>query len=592
MRSTSARPGSARRAPPAPLLVQGEHRLLWAIGGISIFTNLLMLTGPVFMLQVYDRVLSSGSAATLTALFTIAGFLYLVFGLLDHARARIGARLGAQVQDRLDGPLFRAALRARPGPAGAPQAASAPADLALLRDVSATPGFMALFDFPWVPLFIAIIALLHPWLGALACAAALSLAALGAASIHYSRARVASSHARALADRQGTQQIAGAAGQMQALGLGEGVLARWQVARGAALDAALAVSDLAGGFAAAARALRLFLQSAILAAGALLVLQGQLTAGGMIAASIILGRALAPLDQLVGAWPQMQAARDALDRLRALNAAPQRPVPQRWLPAPAARLSLQGVTLAAPLADGALRPVLRQISFEFGPGQVLGVAGPSGAGKSSLAAAAVGLWPPQAGEIRLDGARLAQYPPDQLAAALGFLPQRACLYDGTLRDNIARFDAGSRAADVVAAARAAGAHEMILSLPDGYDTQVTGAQPLLSGGQLQRIALARALYRDPVLLVLDEPEASLDADGLHFLDAAIRTASARGAAVLLASHHPALLAACDRVLRLSHGGVASLGRVDPSPVSRARRRDTEVQAIRFAWEPPCASLGP
>ncbi len=570
------------------LLTRGEGRLVWVIGGISVFTNLLMLTGPIFMLQVYDRVLSSQSEPTLLVLFALVAFLYTVFGVLDHARARIGARLGAQLHDRLDPQVFAAALST-----DRTRAARAPAELSGLQQFASAPAFMALFDFPWVPLFLGIIALLNPWLGLLACLAALLLAGLGMANIRASRLPVGQAQTSAFRADRMTRQIAQHSPELDTMNMRAGALSRWQGQRRKALDHALALSDTCGRFGATARALRLFLQSAILAAGALLVLRGQLTPGGMIAASIILGRALAPLDQLIGGWPQVQLARAGMASLRDLLSHNPPLRARTRLPVPRGQLVVRQLGLQ--VQTGARRVVLRDVSFTLGHGQVLGVVGASGAGKSSLAAALVGLWPPDRGEIRLDGARLDQYPPDQLGAALGYLPQRVTLFEGSLRDNIARLDPAASDSDVIAAAKATGAHDMILSLPDGYETMITSEEARLSGGQNQRIGLARAFFGDPVVIVLDEPDASLDAEGLRALGLAITAARDRGASVVLTTHRVELLQGCDMTIQLERGAM-----VRPHPASgEAARRHTATRSvpqvlqapvltdagqIRFPWE--------
>ncbi len=550
---------SGHQAAPG-LLTPPMRGMLWSVAAISVFTNLLMLTGPVFMLQVYDRVLSSRSEATLLALFAIVAFLYLIFGLLDHARARIAARLGAQVQDRLDRPVFKAALRASPQCCAATARTSQ--DLSLLQGLAGSPVALAVFDFPWVPLFIGVIALLHPWLGLLALLSALALAGLGMANNMGNRARITTGQMRVQCAEQTGQQIAQDALQLRALGMEDAALARWRDQRRAALAAALDASDGIGRFGATARALRLFLQSAMLAAGALLVLRDALSPGAMIAASIILGRALGPLDQIIGGWTQVQAARAAWQRIRqVLAAAP--PRPQRMaLPGPQGRLSVKGLGLRLPVSSPGDGLVLSDVGFTLEPGQALGVIGPSGAGKSSLAKALVGVWSATRGEIRLDGARLDQYPPEQLGRAIGYLPQRVGLFCGSLRDNIARFDPDAQDSAVLAATMAAGAHELILTLPDAYDTLIGPEGGGLSGGQVQRIGLARAFYGSPALLILDEPNASLDDEGSRALNAAIRAAKARGASVLIMAHRPSAIAECDLLMKLDVGRITALGPVE------------------------------
>jgi len=538
----------------------GSGRLFVVVAVVSIFTNLLMLTGPVFMLQVYDRVLSSRSEATLVVLFTLVAFLYVVFGLLDHARARIAARAGARYQLQLDAKVFRAALgRAVLRGASRHLPMRATQDVALLQQITGSPVFLALFDFPWVPLFIGVIALLHPLLGLFAGLAALALAGLSLVNMQRSRARQENTFAAQQRAEALGRQISVEAGQMRALGMQGAALGRWAELRRHALSEAISGNDSSGGFSASARAIRLFLQSAMLALGAWLVLRSELSAGGMIAASIILGRALAPLDQVIGGWPQVQAARAARARLRALLAATPAETPRTKLPQPKGHLAVKGLALRIPGAEGNSGFVLRDVTFGMRPGQALGVIGDSGAGKSSLAEALVGIWPPALGEIRLDGALLDHYDPVQLGRAIGYLPQRVSLFAGSLRDNIARLDPAATDENVIAAAQAAGAHEVIFGLPNGYDTIIDAEGGGLSGGQMQRIALARALYGDPALLVLDEPNSDLDDAGSRALNLAIRNAKARGASVIIMTHRPGAILECDLVLRLKAGRVVALG---------------------------------
>ncbi len=333
----------------------------------------------------------------------------------------------------------------------------------------------------------------------------------------------------------------------------------WQQARGGALDAGVRLADIGGGFATFSRTMRLFLQSAMLALGAWLVLRGQLTAGAMIAASILMGRALAPVEQAVGQWALAQRAQDGWSRL-ALLLGQSPPAPARTaLPRPRAVLEAHQLAIVPP---GQTVPCLRGLSFRLEPGQALGVIGPSGAGKSTLARALCGVWPPAAGWIRLDGATLDQYDPDVLGTYIGYLPQRVGLFDGTIAQNIARLSDAPDAGAVVEAARKAGAHQMILDLPGGYDTRLSRAGGLLSGGQIQRIGLARALYGDPVLVVLDEPNSNLDNDGSLALNAAIRGLKADGKSVLIMAHRPAAIAECDLLLVLEAGQRRAFGARD------------------------------
>lgn len=552
-------PNNAPRPGKLSLLSLAQRRLLWAIAGISVFTNMLMLTGPLFMLQVYDRVLASQSQETLLVLIALVAFLYLVMGLLDHARGRIAARVGAQLQHRLDRTVFQAALNAASAGKGETAAARAPQDLAMLQHLSSTPLFMALFDFPWVPLFLCIIALLHPLLGLAALGAALLIVLIGLASHSKGRQLVATSQQSSLQSDLLARQIAQNGSSLQTMGMQGALLERWRSAREQALGHGLASQDHAGGFGATSRALRLFLQSALLATGAWLVIRAELSPGAMVAATIILGRALAPLDQMIAGWPQIQAGLAALDRLQTLL--PERdPGDLRMrLPPPDGALMLKSVGLRRTDPQGVARNLLQDISFSLNPGQALGVIGPSGAGKSTLAQVLAGFLVPTTGELRFSSARMDHYPSDQLGSAIGYLQQGVRLFAGSIRDNIARFEPSAEDAAIFAAAKAADAHEMILKLPRGYDTRIGLDGGGLSGGQQQRIALARALFRDPVLLVLDEPNASLDDAGSRALNTAIRNAKARGAAVVIMAHRPSAIAECDFLMKLDAGRVSAFG---------------------------------
>jgi ATP-binding cassette subfamily C protein len=525
--------------------------LLWSVALFSMAVNALMLTGPLYMLQVYDRVLGSRSEETLVALTILIAFLFLMMGVLDYVRGRVAARYGARLQEGLDGRIFRAAL-ARAHATGERQ--SALQDLASVQRLAASPVFMALFDLPWTPLFIAAIFLFHPWLGWLAVAGALVLIVITLINRAVTRGPIALSAAAAHhADRLGGE-LQAEAELIRALGMQKSAFARWRRQRGVALGEGMRASDRVGGFTTMTRTLRLFLQSAILGLGGYLVLQAEITAGAMIAGSILLGRALAPIELAIGQWSTIAEAGQAWGRLRALLAAHREPAPRMALPRPKARLEVSQLSVVPP---GGRAPTLRGVSFRVEPGQAVGVIGPSGSGKSTLARAVTSVWLPSAGQIRLDGATLDQYDPDELGRHIGYLPQSVTLFDGTIAENIARLSEHPDTDKVVAAARAAAAHEMILDLPEGYDTRVSGLGARLSGGQIQRIGLARALYGDPVLLVLDEPNSALDNDGSIALNNAIQELKADGRSVLIMAHRPSAIRECERLLVLS-GGVPTM----------------------------------
>ena len=532
-----------------------RHLLIAALV-FSIFVNILMLTGPLYMLQIYDRVLGSRSEATLVALSAIVVFLFLIMGILDHARARLLARIGVRFQARLDDRVFAAAMTRSASQPGDPLAASAQRDLEAVQRFWVSPLSSALMDLPWTPIFLAAIFMFHPLMGWLAIAGGAVLVVLALANQALGKEPTLAASATAVAAERLADRLKGEAEVLRALGMRQAVFRRWYDARLKALSASLASGDLSGGFTTSTRTLRLFLQSAILGLGAWLVLQDQLTAGAMIAGSIIMGRALAPVEQAIGQWAILTRAREGRANLeQLLSATPPEP-PRTALPRPRAVLDVNTVSLLLP---GQVNPVLRQVSFQLRPGQALGLIGPSGAGKSTLARMIVGALAPMGGNIRLDGAELGQYDPDTLGAVIGFLPQNVTLLDGTIAENIARLSPNPDDAQIVAAARAAAAHDMITALPKGYDTRVSAAGGQLSGGQVQRIGLARALYGNPVLLVLDEPNSNLDNDGTQALNLAIRQVKAAGGAVIVIAHRPAAIQECDLLLMLDGGQVRAFG---------------------------------
>lgn len=526
----------------------------FSIGIFSVFVNLLMLTGPLYMLQVYDRVLGSRSEATLVALTLLMAGLYTIMGVLDHTRSRIAARVGTTVQARLDEQVFRIGLERAVVAGERSKAFSGLKDLEAVQRFFASPVLFAFFDAPFAPLFLAAIFLLHPLLGWFSLASIALLVMIALANRIFTRKPETEAAAASLSGDAIAESLRQHAEPVTALGMTEPMLARWRKLRKKGLHAQLKSSDRVGAFATTSKGLRFFLQSAVLGLGAFLAISGEMSGGAMIAASILLGRALAPVEQAIGGWPAVLRAREGWRRLETmLGSEPVRPALTK-LPRPQASLSIEQMTIVPPEARKA---TLRMLSFVLEPGHALGVIGASASGKSSLARALAGLWRPASGAIRLGGAELSQYGTD-LARHVGYLPQDVILFDGTVAENIACFESASDD-EIVAAALKAGAHELILQLPEGYGTQVAAAGARLSGGQRQRIGLARALFRDPVLLVLDEPNAHLDAAGSDVLNAAVRQAKIDGRAVVLMSHRPTGLAECDLLLVLEDGVARAFG---------------------------------
>lgn len=537
---------------------QESRTLYWAVGLFSFFANLLMLTGPLYMLQVYDRVLGSRSVATLVALSVLVLFLYAIMGILDYARGRVMARVGARFQSRLDRRVFEAVLiksALRPDD----NSATGLRDLEAVQRLMTSPALMALFDLPWTPLFLIAIAIFHPWLGLLAVAGGVVLVALTIANQittrqPQGRAAMANVHSEAVSD-----QMRGEAEMVHSMGMRDAAFDRWQKLRARALQEHVAAADLGGLFTASTKTFRLFLQSAMLGLGAYLVLQNELSAGAMIAGSILMGRALAPIELAIGQWPLVQRAVKGWESLTELLGEVPPPAARTPLPKPKALLEVQQATIIPP---GEAQAALRMISFTVAPGQAVGVIGPSGAGKSTLARALTGAWRPAAGKIRLDGASLDNYDPHVLGQHIGYLPQRVQLFDGTIAENIAKLSMSPDPAEVVKAAKKADAHEMILKLPQGYDTQMSATSGRLSGGQIQRLGLARAMYGDPVILVLDEPNSNLDNEGSQALNRAIRQMKSEGRSILIMAHRPSAIQECDMLLMLENGARVAYGPKD------------------------------
>jgi ATP-binding cassette subfamily C protein len=533
----------------------GQRTLIWAAIAFSVFINLLMLTGPLYMLQIYDRVLGSRSEATLVALTLLVAFLFLATGVLDHARGRVLARIGARLQAALERRVFSAALRRQMLVPDDPLALAAQRDLEAMQRFWSSQLAAAMIDLPWTPFFIAAIFVFHPVLGLLAIAGAVAIVAVAIVNQSRTKEPLARSTAAGLKADRIADLLKSEAEAIRALGMTGAAFDRWQKARSVALAEGIGAADTGGAYASLSKTFRQFLQSAMLGLGAWLVLRGELSPGAMIAGSILLGRALQPVEQAVAQWPVLQRARDGRARLaELLTRVPEEPA-RTALPRPRALLEIQNLTVLSPRDQ---TPLLRGLGFTLQPGQALGVIGPSGAGKSTLARALIGVWRPAAGSIRLDGATLDQYDPDMLGGHLGYLPQSVRLFDGTIADNIARLGPPD-AEKVVAAAKAAAAHEMILRLPEGYDTRITAIGGRLSGGQMQRIGLARAFYGDPVLLILDEPNSNLDNDGSLALNAAIRALKARGGSALIMAHRPAAIQECDTLLVLEEGTRRAFG---------------------------------
>ncbi len=524
-----------------------------AIGFFSMVLNVLMLAGPLYMLQVYDRVLTSQNMDTLVALSLLLGGVFLVTGLLDLIRMRILSRLGARFELKIGAPILQSTIRRRvQGIAGADNPV---ADVNGLRDFISGSTLVAFFDAPWIPLYLGVLYVLHPYLGALGLAGALFLTTM--ALINNARSADVmqnASQARLRSDSLFTTSEQNAE-LVRAMGMTGDLARRWTALQFDAHHLKSRVSDRLASFSVVSKTTRMALQSGMLGLGAALAVSGQATAGVMIAATIVLARALAPIDQLIGQWRTFLAARGSYKTLHALSEAHPEPEKRLALPRPQISLNATIVQAGPPLAQNA---TIGGIEFSLSAGDVVAVIGHSGSGKSTLAKMLAGIWTPQRGAIRLDGTPMAKWDVGELGRFVGYLPQDVQLFDGTIRENIARFSTNIDDTKVLAAAVAADVHGLISSLSDGYSTEI-GNGFHLSGGQRQRIALARALYDDPFILVLDEPNSDLDAQGEHALRNAIRGASARGAITFVMTHRPSTLEVVNKVLTLNKGTQTGFG---------------------------------
>ncbi|RUW31045.1 type I secretion system permease/ATPase [Mesorhizobium sp. M1E.F.Ca.ET.041.01.1.1] len=530
-----------------------------AVGLFSGMLNVLMLAGSLYMLEIYDRVLPSRSLPTLAGISISLVILYCGQGVLDFVRGRVLVRIGGALDEALGQRVYTSVLRL-PLKAGREHDSLQP-----MRDLDSVRGFLsgmgptALFDLPWLPLYLIIIFMFHWVLGLTALFGAIVLVTLTMLAERLTRKPV--SAATLSGNRRGGLVAAGSrnAEVVAAMGMAGGLAARWEDANLDYIADQRKVSDVAGGIGAVSRILRMLLQSSMLGIGAWLVIEQQATAGVIIAASILSGRALAPVDLAIANWKGFAGARQGWQRLTKVLAALPAEAEPMLLPAPSANVMMHNVAIMAP---GSQRLLVQDASFAMEAGHALGIIGPSGSGKSTLVRALVGAWLPVVGRIKLDGADLDQWSQAERGRHIGYLPQDVELFAGTVADNIARFETDADPAAIIAAAKAAGAHDLIVGFRQGYETEIGEHGEALSAGQRQRIALARALYRDPFLVVLDEPNSNLDMDGEQALVRAMLGVRERGGVVVIVAHRPNVLAAVDFVLAMSHGRIHEFGPKD------------------------------
>jgi len=530
------------------------RRVFLTVGGFSFVINVLMLVPSLYMLQVYDRVLSSRNDSTLLMLsILVVGLLGLMSGL-EWVRSRLLVRAGSMLDADMNARVYHAAFEANLRGMGT-NAGQAITDLTTVRQFVTGNGIFAFFDAPWFPIYLGVVFLLHPLLGTFALCGAVIIIGLAVANQWATRGLLAQATAIAVQSANEATNNLRNAEVIHAMGMLRNIRQRWYDKYNKVIALQGLASDRAGSITSISKFLRISQQSLILGLGALLAIEGKLSPGAMIVGSILMGRALQPVELMIGVWNQFQTARSAYDRLeRLLKEFPIRPEGMP-LPPPEGAISVENVVAGAP---GSQTPILKGVSFALEPGTILGVIGPTASGKSTLARVLVGIWPTHAGKVRLDGADVYTWDKDQLGSHIGYLPQDIELFSGTIAENIGRF--GEIDSDkVIEAARQAGVHELILRFPNGYDTPIGVAGGFLSGGQRQRIALARALYGMPAFVVLDEPNSNLDDMGEAALVQAVQAHKAAGRTMVIITHRTSILSAVDKLLLMRDGGVQAFG---------------------------------
>ena len=551
---TATRGPADGRSPIARAFAASRATML-AIALFSCVINVLVLTGPLFMLQIYDRVLSSRSTPTLIALSALVIGLYAFMGVLEAIRHGVLVRIGHRLDDIAGWPAFEAYVRSPIERGPTAEAIRPIRDLDQVRQAISGSGVVAFFDLPWMPIYLGVLFLFHPLIGVVGIAGAVILLAL--AVMTEVSSRVAGHAAATHGQRRASLAEAGRRNVevLKGMGMIGRFGAQWRQANDAYLTASGSMSDVVNRYAVITRIFRLVLQSGALAVGAWLAIHDLVSAGAIVAGSIIMARGLQPIETVVSNWRSLVTAREAYMRLKTFLSAPS-PVEPMPLPAPVRDVRAERLVVAAP---GSERSILAGIDFRLPTGRVLGVIGPMGCGKTTLARALVGVWPITGGAICLDGAPIDQWPTEDLGRHIGYLPQDVELFDGTVEENIGRFDPARTPEAVIAAARAAGVHDLVLSLPDGYATRLGDQGQVLSAGQRQQVALARALYGEPFLVVLDEPNSNLDGAGDIALGAAIDSVKRRGGVVVLVTHRTSSLPLVDDLLLLTAGRVTAYG---------------------------------
>ncbi|WP_417533532.1 type I secretion system permease/ATPase [Marinobacterium stanieri] len=527
----------------------------FSVGLFSMFINLLMLVPAFYMLQVYDRVVTSGSVPTLVMLTLVMLLLMVTMGALEWVRSRIMVRVSTRMDTLLGSRLYDASFKQALYSGGMNANAQPLSDLTGLRQFLTGNGLFAFFDAPWVPIYIAIMFMFHPWFGIMAIISVIILSTLAVINEKVTGKMLAEANKENMAANQFTNKNLRNAEVVESMGMLSRIRDRWQEKNRKVLAMQGIASDRAGILTSISKTTRLIVQSLVLGLGAYLAIQQEISPGLMIAGSILLGRALGPIDQMIGVWKQFVSARSQYQRLNEMLTHVSEDPERMSLPEPKGSLLAENVMVAPP---GTKSPVVKGVSFKVEPGEMVGVIGPSAAGKSTLARAILGIWPTMGGKMRLDGADIFNWKRDELGPHIGYLPQDIELFEGTISENIARFgEVDSQA--VVKAAQMAGVHDMILRLPEGYDTVIGATGGALSGGQRQRIGLARAIYGNPRLVVLDEPNSNLDDQGEAALAIALQNLKETGATVFIITHRASVLSQVQKLMVMREGALAMFG---------------------------------
>ncbi|MGJ7548734.1 type I secretion system permease/ATPase [Pseudomonas alloputida] len=529
-----------------------------SVGFFSFFVNALMLVPTFFMIQVSGRVVPSSSTSTLLMLTLILTVLVATMGALEWVRSRIMVRISNRLDVMLSRDVYRASFKRALNSGGGDATAQSLNDLTSLRQFFTGSGLFAFFDAPWFPIYTAVMFLFHPWFGCMTVACGLVLAGLAVVNHRVTGKALSTANKENVASNMITTKTLRNAEVIESMGMLETLMNRWAKRQRNIMLLQSEASDKGGIVSSASKTFRILSQSFMLAIGAYLVVTHEINPGLLMAGSLLLGRALSPIDQIISSWKGFVAAKVQYDRLNKVMDDLKKEPERMPLPAPEGHIQVENLILAPP---GAKAPVLRSINFVAPAGSIVGIVGPSAAGKSTLVRGLMGIWPPQHGVVRLDGADIASWDKQALGPYVGYLPQDIELFEGSISENIARFDKVDPE-KVVQAAQMAGVHEMILMLPDGYDTVIGSDGINLSGGQRQRIGLARALYGNPRLIVLDEPNSNLDDIGERALGVALQKLKETGATVFIVSHRPNILTRLDRILVMAGGTISLYGERD------------------------------